>query len=1470
MADLNLGDALSDSVPQMDSETPVQRDFIAALEAEGFDDKVGETVDKMDYVPLLDPDSQQEGVAVTPGGRAPARHSGTKGEERNHLEEQQVLAPDFVPAGGFPEQWLTHATTLQMDTGLTDFSQPGPAMNLDVGVALLSMERPPALADPQRPTPSLTDQDTAAGSPKDRGEAGIFGHTVDPISVWGEPWGGDVGLRAELPFTPSVSTVISRHASQMVDGPQEPRDPQCLQGPGALEEREGEVSERRQQQKKKKKRRIRDDMYDTGDGRSSLETQSEGTAPVDNARRNALRRDGGWEREEGGRSATRVKKGKNRKKIPEEWALPLESQLQELAAEPVAFPLAPEDLPSLKEQLLSSTEASSFTHGLDEYPPPSLPTSLAEDLLCLTGGVSSPPPFALHPKASPLPMSPFQGDQCSPPANASPEREIALVRLEVPDSFSLATARDSLSLDLDLLTGGTFTSFLPEVAPQTPDSKPASSEESQNDLGDQGPLNTISVAEWLEMEPPALPKETPASDSDAPMDKVALLPDATKDLSCTTPEELDHKPFLLRGEPVPIPGPLRPRTSSPDLIPSSSPGQIPPMERGEPRSPGQKPPKKTRPTKDPSSPPRFKRSPPHSPPAFTQSSPRSGLNPAAPPFVPRLPDAPVPPVISGKEIKKRIEHSKQEEKTEKTSKQEKVEKTEPSQKSEKLESVEKNGNVDEGEKIEKNSAKLDGQQKGEVESLGEKADSVKVKSTMETAERVEQLDEIEMLEKKENVPHKMENNKVDKTEKVEKDDKVEKMEKVEKDDKVEKMEKVEKEDKVQKTEKVEKEDKVQKTEKVENKVEMVEKMDNVDKPDKVVKEDKIVERMEKEKLDKVEKIDKVEDNVKPEKMDKVDKGEKGDEVGKIEKVVVDKAEKLEELKVDKVERTEKVEKEDKVEESDKVENIVEIVEKEGKVDKTGKVEEEDKVEKTGKMEEEDKAGKVEVKKMDKEEVKNKTEKTESDRTADKEDKAVKIPELNGQLEKTDKEDEESGKSGAVEKKETAEKTDSTKQAGEAATVDKQEKTGQTEKAEKKDEGREKVKAPAGNKATRGVKSLSTNGIGTVPKKDLTSPDKKTKPPAGPGRMRPPKPWTDLQSTCTSSAPTHKRPSPSPTSSSTAPSRKSPLPKTPAPHTASKRPVSATSRTPTTTSQENKPKEEKCPAVPKVNTVPKTNSSTTTSAKPARTPRVSPSTTRSPTGPLAPRRSSATKANETGEVGKPSILKSTPADSRRPKSAPNRNSTSGRPTRSPTAAPAPALPERKPPVPRAPRSSAAPTTAKAAPRLSTAPGTVPTSDVRNVRSKVGSTDNAKHQPGGGKVQIVNKKLDFSHVTSRCGSKDNIKHVPGGGNVMILNKKPDLSKVTSKCGSKTNIKHKPGGGDVKLESLKVKDKAQAKVGSTDNAEGVSETAKQDVAPSSGALAAVDSAQESGLRKETPSGGEGFRGPLGLDSRIPETSV
>ncbi|XP_067286374.1 microtubule-associated protein tau isoform X5 [Pseudorasbora parva] len=140
---------------------------------------------------------------------------------------------------------------------------------------------------------------------------------------------------------------------------------------------------------------------------------------------------------------------------------------------------------------------------------------------------------------------------------------------------------------------------------------------------------------------------------------------------------------------------------------------------------------------------------------------------------------------------------------------------------------------------------------------------------------------------------------------------------------------------------------------------------------------------------------------------------------------------------------------------------------------------------------------------------------------------------------------------------------------------------------------------------------------------------------------------------------------------------------------------------------------------------------------------------------------------------------------------------------------------------------------------------PLPDLKNVRPKVGSTDNLKHQPGGGRVQILDQKvdfsnvqakcgskanlrhvpgggnvqildqtLDFSNVPSKCGSKDNIKHTPGGGNVQILHKKIDLTNVQSKCGSKDNIRHKPGGGNIEIRSEKLDFKAQSKVGSLDN--------------------------------------------------------
>ncbi|MEQ2208832.1 hypothetical protein XENOCAPTIV_016477 [Xenoophorus captivus] len=59
--DLSLSDALMDSPPQPGLESKVERDFVAQLEAETFEDQVKETVGKTDYIPLLDNDDTGAG-----------------------------------------------------------------------------------------------------------------------------------------------------------------------------------------------------------------------------------------------------------------------------------------------------------------------------------------------------------------------------------------------------------------------------------------------------------------------------------------------------------------------------------------------------------------------------------------------------------------------------------------------------------------------------------------------------------------------------------------------------------------------------------------------------------------------------------------------------------------------------------------------------------------------------------------------------------------------------------------------------------------------------------------------------------------------------------------------------------------------------------------------------------------------------------------------------------------------------------------------------------------------------------------------------------------------------------------------------------------------------------------------------------------------------------------------------------------
>ncbi|XP_042576529.1 microtubule-associated protein tau-like isoform X5 [Cyprinus carpio] len=110
---------------------------------------------------------------------------------------------------------------------------------------------------------------------------------------------------------------------------------------------------------------------------------------------------------------------------------------------------------------------------------------------------------------------------------------------------------------------------------------------------------------------------------------------------------------------------------------------------------------------------------------------------------------------------------------------------------------------------------------------------------------------------------------------------------------------------------------------------------------------------------------------------------------------------------------------------------------------------------------------------------------------------------------------------------------------------------------------------------------------------------------------------------------------------------------------------------------------------------------------------------------------------------------------------------------------------------------------------------PLPDLKNIKSKIGSTENIKYQPGGGKVQIVHKKIDLSNVQSKCGSKVNIHHKPGGGNVEIKSEKLDF-KGQSKVGSLENIGHVPGGGQRRIESHKLSFREQAKARTDHGAE------------------------------------------------------
>lgn len=466
-------------------------------------------------------------------------------------------------------------------------------------------------------------------------------------------------------------------------------------------------------------------------------------------------------------------------------------------------------------------------------------------------------------------------------------------------------------------------------------------------------------------------------------------------------------------------------------------------------------------------------------------------------------------------------------------------------------------------------------------------------------------------------------------------------------------------------------------------------------------------------------------------------------------------------------------------------------------------------------------------------------------------------------------------------------------------------------------------------------TVTGNDITTPPNKELPpSPEKKTKPLAStpPAKTPPTKAKTQPTSLPKQPAPTLGGSNKKPMS----------LASGSVPAAPPKRPAATTTRSSILPSKDMKPKPAAEVKMPEKRTSPSKPASVQTFRSGTKNTQTIPKATLASTGPTsrssptpAPKKLTTVKTESKPADVKKMVPKSAPADLSRSKSI---NSLKKNPPVSGTA-PAAGVAPRVKSVPMSSRSSTAPPTEKKPTATKTSPSNPrPTRlatntsapDLKNVRSKIGSTENIKHQPGGGrakiekktepaatarkpetnavtktagpvantqkppagKVQIVSKKVNYSHIQSKCGSKDNIKHVPGGGNVQIQNKKVDISKVSSKCGSKANIKHKPGGGDVKIESQKLnfKEKAQAKVGSLDNVGhlpaggavktegGGSKTPPCPGPPAGEVPASPEAAPEAGTPTSasglsghtTLSGGGDQREAQTLDTQIQETSI
>uniref|UniRef100_A0A803K1X1 Microtubule-associated protein n=1 Tax=Xenopus tropicalis TaxID=8364 RepID=A0A803K1X1_XENTR len=350
--------------------------------------------------------------------------------------------------------------------------------------------------------------------------------------------------------------------------------------------------------------------------------------------------------------------------------------------------------------------------------------------------------------------------------------------------------------------------------------------------------------------------------------------------------------------------------------------------------------------------------------------------------------------------------------------------------------------------------------------------------------------------------------------------------------------------------------------------------------------------------------------------------------------------------------------------------------------------------------------------------------------------------------------------------------------------------------------------------------------------------------------------------------------------SATPTPKKPASPAPASATTPKRPLSSAGRVTSATPKDTKPKtlDLKSP-VKSPDKKPAALKQTPTSATPRASVKASPAASKATAAPTAgstapkaavtPKRPTALKNDvKPAEVKKIPSTKS-PTEASRPKSVPaDLSKANGQSPASPAAAPTRPR-TTKPALSKTTLASSTATEAKKLPSARTAslakPSTAPLS--KPSTAPLSKTTAAPKQPRPATVP------DLKNIRSKIGSTDNMKHQPGGGKVNILSKKVDVSKVPSKCGSKPTIKHKPGAGETNAGNSKKQDTAkvpQEESAKVDESQNIGEQAlpSQNGDVATPTEAPTQEAQENGLGERSPA--EGANQRESFNALIPETSI